>query len=104
MAKELIFTGRLIDAQEAYRIGLVNRVIAPDQLMSEVFTTARMIVTRGPIAVAEAKRVIELGYHKDLSEALKMECKAFAKTFDTEDQKEGAKAFLEKRPPHFQGR
>ncbi len=104
MAKELIFTGKLIDAHEAQRIGIVNKVCHNAQLMDEVLKTAKLIVSKGSIAVSQAKRVIEDGYHKELLDALELEAKAFAKTFDTQDQKEGAKAFLAKRPPQFVGR
>lgn len=104
MAKELIFTGRIISAEEAFQIGFVNKVCAPDRLMNEITETARLIVSKGKIAVAHAKRAIDAGYHKELSKGLQIECEAFSKTFDTEDQKEGASAFLEKRQPRFQGR
>ena len=104
MGKELIFSGRMISAGEALRIGLVNRVCAPDQLMNEVIKTSREICAQGGLAIAEAKRAIEQGYQKELSEALAIEAAAFAKTFGTEDQKEGARAFLEKRAPRFRGR
>ncbi|MBI2646381.1 MAG: enoyl-CoA hydratase/isomerase family protein [Deltaproteobacteria bacterium] len=104
MAKELIFTGKLIYAHEAQRIGIVNKVCHDVQLMEDVLKTAKLIVSKGPIAVAQAKRAIEDGYHKELRDALELEAEAFAKTFDTQDQKEGAKAFLAKRPPQFVGR
>lgn len=104
MAKELIFTGKLIYAHEAQRIGMVNKVCHDSQLMDDVLKTANLIVSKGPLAVAQAKRVIEDGYHKEIADALELEAEAFAKTFDTEDQKEGAKAFLAKRPPQFVGR
>ena len=104
MAKELIFTGKLIYAHEAQRIGIVNKVCHDVSLLDDVLKTAKLIVSKGPVAVAQAKRVIEDGYHKELTDALELEAEAFAKTFDTEDQKEGARAFLAKRPPQFLGR
>lgn len=104
MAKELIFTGRIISADEALSIGLVNRVSALDKLLPDVFETARMIISRSPSAIREAKKAIETGYNKELSLGLQIEIEAFAKTFGTEDQKEGARAFLEKREPKFKGR
>ena len=104
MAKELIFSGKIIGAHEALEVGLVNKVCLPDKLLEEVLTVARLIVSRAPLAVAEAKKAIEEGYAKELSEALDVECKAFSNTFDTEDQKEGARAFLEKRKAKFIGR
>ncbi|MBI3019318.1 MAG: hypothetical protein HYY61_05455, partial [Deltaproteobacteria bacterium] len=88
----------------AQRIGMVNKVCHDSQLMDDVLKTANLIVSKGPLAVAQAKRVIEDGYHKEIADALELEAEAFAKTFDTEDQKEGAKAFLAKRPPQFVGR
>ncbi len=102
--KELVYTGRIIDAQEAYRIGLVNKVCLPPDLMKEVLSTAKTIVAKAPIAVAQAKHAIDDGYNKELADALELECDAFAKTFETSDQKEGALAFLEKRPPKFVGK
>lgn len=104
MGKELIFTGRVISAKEALRIGWVNRVCAPAELLNEVYKTGREIMSKSSLAIAEAKKAIELGYNKDLPEALAIEIEAFARTFGTADQKEGAKAFLEKRKPQFQGR
>jgi len=104
MGKELIFTGNIISAEEGLRIGLVNKVCEPGELMPEVFKTARTMISKGPIAVAHAKKAIDAGYNKELHEALAIEAEAFSKAFDTLDQKEGARAFLEKRLPRFQGR
>lgn len=104
MAKELIFTGSIIDAYEALRIGLVNKVCKSEQLMNEVLATSKMILSKGSLAVSYAKHAIEEGYHKELKAALDIECKAFSKTFGTQDQKEGARAFLEKRLPKFIGK
>ncbi len=104
MAKELVFTGKIIYAHEAQRLGIVNKVCHDAQLMEDVMKIAKLILSKGPLAIAQAKRVIEDGYHKELIDALEMEAEAFAKIFDTEDQKEGARAFLAKRPPQFVGR
>lgn len=103
MAKELIFSGSMISADEAFRIGLVNRLCEPDQLMAEVFKTARTLISRGPLAIAHAKKAIDAGYNKELHEGLALEAEEFSKVFDTWDQKEGARAFLEKRSPVFRG-
>lgn len=104
MGKELIFSGNMISVEEAFRIGLVNKVCEPEKLLEEVFKTARMIASRAPLAVSEAKKAIHAGYHKEWHDALAVEAEAFSKAFDTSDQKEGARAFLEKRQPHFEGR
>ncbi|HBQ21989.1 MAG: crotonase [Deltaproteobacteria bacterium GWA2_38_16] len=104
MAKELIFTGRMIDAQEALRIGLANKVFPASELMNEAMKTAKLMLTKGPVALAQAKKAIDEGYNKEMADALEIECEAFAKTFETQDQKEGVKAFLQKRPPKFLGK
>ena len=104
MAKELIFTGRMIDAQEALRIGLANKVFPASELMNEAMKTAKLMLTKGPVALAQAKKAIDEGYNKEMADALEIECEASAKTFETQDQKEGVKAFLQKRPPKFLGK
>jgi enoyl-CoA hydratase len=104
MAKELIYSGKVISAQEALRIRLVNKVFAQKDLLLETIKTANLIASKAPIAVAESKKAIEQGYDILLKEALAVECQGFSKTFGTQDQKEGAKAFLEKRKPHFIGK
>ncbi len=103
-AKELVFTGEIIDAAEAFRIGLINRVVPAERLMSEVKALAEKISTKGAIALEMAKLTIEEGYGLDLYTAHALEAKAFALLFATEDQKEGISAFLEKRKPVFKGR
>lgn len=104
MGKELIFSGNMISAEEAFRIGLVNKVCEPERLLDEVFKIARTIASRAPLAVAEAKGAMDQGYHKEWQDALAIEAEAFSKAFDTTDQKEGARAFLERRQPRFEGR
>ncbi len=104
MARELVYTGRMIDAAEALRIGLANRVVAPGELMAKVREVANEIAARGPVAVAAAKRCMLRGYDQDLVNANELEAAEFAVLFGTEDQSEGMKAFLEKREPSFQGR
>ena len=100
-AKELVFTGEMIDAAKAKEIGLVLDVVAPDRLMAHCHDIAQKIAKRGPLAVAQAKRVIEAGADMALKEANEIERQAFGLLFGTDDQKEGMKAFLEKRPAAF---
>lgn len=103
IAKELIFTADIIDAAEAYRIGLVNKVYAPEELMNEAMNLAEKIVSKGRIAVRYAKTAINRGLETDMDTALEVEKNLFALCFSTQDQKEGMKAFLEKRPAEFKG-
>jgi enoyl-CoA hydratase len=103
-AKELVMTGRVITAREAFEMGLVNRVASPASLMEEVRATAGRIAENGAIAVRLAKMVMEAGFNLDLAEACSMESYAFSLCFSTEDQREGMSAFLEKRKPDFKGR
>jgi len=100
-AKELIFTGDMIDAAEALRIRLVDAVFPPGELMGKSRAAAQRIALNGPIAIAEAKRVINKGLDKELYQGLLDETEAFAGLFQTQDQKEGMAAFLAKRQPKF---
>ena len=103
-AKELIYSGEMIDAQEAYRIGLVNKVFPAAELMTAAKKLAQQVTSKGGVAIELAKKVIDEGYGADLSRALALEAQAFALCFGTEDKTEGVTAFLEKRPPQFKGR
>ena len=103
-ASELIFTGDMIDAAEAYRIGLVNRVVPQDQLLPTCRGMAKKIASRGPVAVRLSKGAIINGLEMDLSRACGYEADQFALGFTSADQKEGMAAFLEKRPALFQGK
>ncbi|MBZ5714307.1 enoyl-CoA hydratase/isomerase family protein [Nannocystis pusilla] len=103
-AIELCLAGDTIDAAEAARIGLVNRVLPAAELLPATIATARKIAEMGPVAVAEAKRVLYAGAGLPLSQANALEVEAFAGLFDTADQKEGMAAFLGKRKPEFKGR
>ena len=103
MARELIYSGAMIDATEALRIGLANRVFPVDQLMAETKKTANLIAQKGPLAVSQAKRVTADGLDNLLADGNELEIEAFAKCFETADQKEGMGAFLEKRTPTFTG-
>ena len=97
-AKELIFTCDRIDAQEAWRIGLVNKVVPQAELLEACRAMARRILKNGGYAVTLAKQAINGGLDTDLANGLKMEADAFALSFSTHDKKEGMTAFLEKRP------
>jgi len=103
-AKELIFTGKMINVQEAFQMGIVNRVFPASSLMEETKKVAHLIAGNGPVGVRLAKMVVDSGYNLDLSEACSLESYAFGIGFTTEDQKEGMKAFLEKRKPDYKGR
>jgi len=101
-AKELIFTGDLIDAQEAYRIGLVNKVVSAETLIEEAINLAKKIIENaGPNAVSIAKTVLNRGIDANLKTANSYETEAFSILFSTEEAKEGMKAFLEKRKPNW---
>lgn len=101
--KELIFTGEIIDVDEAYRIGLVNKVTKRDELMDEAIRMAETIASRGPLAVGLAKSAINKGLDMSLKNGLALEAKSFAICFTTKDKKEGMNAFLAKRKPKFKG-
>jgi enoyl-CoA hydratase len=103
-ACELIFTGDIIDAAEAYRIGLVNRVVPQDQLLPACRQMAAKIISRGTVAVRLSKDAINNGMEMDLARACTYEVDQFALCFASPEQKEGMNAFLEKRTPQFQGK
>ena len=96
-AKEMIFTCDNIDAAEAYRIGLVNKVVAKEELMETAKTMAAKIISKGSYAVSVAKAAINNGYDMDIRNAVEMEANLFGVVNDTHDKKEGMGAFLEKR-------
>ena len=97
-AKELIFTCDRIDAQEAYRIGLVNKVVPQAELMDACMTMAEKLLSKSSYAISMAKACIETGMDTDLSSGLDLEATSIALTFSTHDKREGMTAFLEKRP------
>lgn len=103
-AKELIFTGDRIPARELADLGLVNRVVPPDKLIDTVNELIEKIKSKSPVMIAAAKEAINASLELGLTEGLKYEAQVFAQLFSTEDQKEGAKAFLEKRKPVWRGR
>lgn len=104
MAMDLLVTGRMVKADEALRIGLVNQVVAPDQLLEKGIEIARTIASKGPVAVRLTKQIVQRGQDLDLANACQQEAYAFGLCCATDDQKEGMKAFLEKRPARFVGR
>ena len=101
MAKYLIFTADTIDAQEALRIGLVEKVVEPDALMDEVCGIAKKISAKAQLAIGLAKSAINDGYNLDMKIASKIEIESFGQLFSTEDQKEGMSAFLNKTNAAF---
>jgi len=103
-AKEIIFTGDMVDAQTAARIGLVNSVLPQAELLNHCKKVAAKISERGPLAIGRAKRLVERGYDMPLRAANRQEAETFALLFDTQDRAEGMKAFLEKRPARFVGK
>jgi len=104
MAMYLCLTGEIIDAQEALRIGLVQRVVPPSDLLSEAKRIATTIASKAPLAIAACKRTINNGAHLSIDDALELEALEFGTLVDTEDIKEGTGAFLEKRKPQWKGR
>lgn len=100
-AKELVFTGEMIDAQEACRIGLVNQVVPKDRLLEEVRALALTMCTRSATAIRLAKEAIDQGLEMDFARAERHEADLFALCFTTADCQEGIRAFLEKRPAKF---
>ncbi len=103
-AKELIFTGRRVDALEALDIGLVNKICEPELLMDEAMKMAEMICETGPIAIEQAKFAIDAGMETDLKTGLSIESNAYWITSPTQDRLEGLAAFREKRKPVYQGK
>jgi len=100
-AKEIIYTAKPITADEAYRIGLVNSVVEPEALMDAAYAMAKQIAKNAPIALKYSKEAIDKGMQTDIDSAISLENDLFALCFSTEDQKEGMKAFFEKRPAEW---
>ena len=104
-AKEMIFTGDMYDARKAHDVGLCLDVLPTrEALMAHCHAVAEKIATKGPLAVARAKRLVERGYDIPLRSANSQEAETFALLFDTADRKEGMQAFLEKRAPKYLGK
>jgi enoyl-CoA hydratase/carnithine racemase len=102
-AMEMILTGRMMDAAEAERSGLVSRVVAPDQLIEEVMKVAKKIASLSPVSVMLTKEAVNSAYETTLSQGVTFERRLFHSMFALEDQKEGMAAFVEKRKPAFKG-
>jgi len=102
-AKELIFTGRRVNAEEALDIGLINKISEPDKLLDNCLEMANMICDAGPIAIAQAKYAINHGIETDLMTGLAIESNAYWITIPTKDRLEGLAAFREKRKPVYKG-
>jgi enoyl-CoA hydratase len=103
-ALELILTGDMISAAEAYRIGLVNAVVPAGELLSHATAMLRKMLANGPVAVALSIEAVVRGMELPLDDALRLEADQFGLLAATEDMREGMRAFLEKRPPSFTGR
>lgn len=101
IAKELIFTGKIIDVNEALRIGLVNKIVEPEKLLAEAKALAKAISANAPIAVRLSKTAINRGAQTDIDTAIMYETEIFGECFSTFDQKEGMSAFLERREKQF---
>lgn len=101
IASELIFTGRVIRADEALAIGLVNRVVTPDELMNATYALAAEIATKSPSAVSASKQAIQKGLQADIDTGIAIENYLFSHCFSSYQQKEGMTAFMENRKPNF---
>ena len=100
----VILTGKAITAEEAAEWGLVNRVCEPGALLSDALETARTIADNAPLSVRQAKKSIHYGLQTDLMTGYRFEIEAYNRLVDTDDRREGIRAFNEKRKPDFQGR
>lgn len=104
VAHELILTGEMISAEEALRVGLVNRVVEPGELLATAEAIAKKIIANAPLAVKYALEAVERGMEMPQEEGLYLEATLFGLCCATQDMREGTRAFLEKRPPKFEGR
>ncbi len=104
MAMYLCLTGEIVDAREALRIGLVERVVPAGELMTEAKRIAHTIASKAPLAIAACKRAIDGGVHLSIDDALDLEAREFAALIESADFKEGSSAFLEKRKARFTGK
>jgi enoyl-CoA hydratase len=103
-AKYYIYTGYMFTAEEAFQMGLVNKVVRPEELLDECKTIAQTIMSKAPVAIMMAKKAINHGLDMDLNSGVAYEAEAYTTTFATEDRVEGMTAFLEKRAANFKGR
>ncbi len=104
LAMEMVLTGRMLSADEALQAGLVSRVVPPEAYLDEAKKLAAEIATKSPVAVQFAKEAILQGFEQTLAGGVHLERRLFYMAFASEDQKEGMKAFMEKRKPEFKGR
>ena len=104
IAMELLMNGGMIKADEALRVGLVNRVVEPAELLPAVRKALELILSRGPVAVRETKRAVQQGLDTTMDEGLELESAGFGVCFGTSDAAEGIAAFLDKREARFSGR
>ena len=104
IAKELVFTGKMIDAKTAERIGLINMVVPPEKLKSAVEELSKVIMSKPPIAIKLAKELINRSIETDQGTGLVHEAEAFGILASTEDYREGVSAFIEKRKPEYKGK
>jgi enoyl-CoA hydratase len=104
MAKQMLYTADAIDAKEALRIGLVNSVVEPEELMDFVRKIAKRILSKGQVAVRLSKVAANEGMQTDIDRGMTIEADVFGLCFATADQKEGMTAFVEKRKPQFTGK
>ncbi|MCQ6279633.1 enoyl-CoA hydratase-related protein [Bacillus sp. EB600] len=103
IAKEILFTGEIINAERAYEIGLVNRIVDTSEVLEEANKLAKTIASKSPLGVCFSKKAVNEGINLDLERALSLEAELFGTLFSTKDQSEGMSAFLEKREPSFKG-
>ena len=103
-AKELVLTGKIIQAAEALAIGLINRIVPDDKLMEEAIAMAKLITRHSPVAIGLAKHSVQNAVDVDIHTGKSIERACFSLAFASEDQKEGMKAFLEKRKPNYKGK
>jgi len=103
-AMEMILSGEFIDAQEAYRIGLVNKIVLPDELLTVVMDMAQKMASKGPIALKYAKEAICKGLDLSLEQGLRLEADLYFLLHTTRDRTEGITAFRDKRSPGFEGK
>ena len=102
-AKEMIFFGKPVDAQTALEMGLINKVVKLEDLLGEAIGWAEKLCEKAPLSLAAAKRMVNEAWNKDVYTGMQLEVEAWAEVYKTADQKEGMRAFLEKRPPSFTG-
>jgi enoyl-CoA hydratase len=104
MALEMILSGEPLSAEDALRWGLVNQVVAPEELLPAARNLARKILANAPLAIRYSLEAVNQGLEQPLDQALFLEATLFGMAFASEDMREGTRAFLEKRPPRFAGR